>query len=122
MYNPELKRCRTIGIRYTYGVREDEHYEKIIEEILSVPEDEVEGLDERGDKQLMIKFTTDERYNFIVDNFTYRNITIAPGTVVQVEDISTYRQRVLVRDVPFEVTNDVLKALMEDYGEVTKIE
>ena len=105
MHNPELKRRRTIGIRYTYVVREDEHYEKIIEEILSVPEDEVEGLDERGDKQLMIKFTTEERYNDIIDNFTYRNITIAPGTVIQVEDISTFKQRVLVRDVPFEVTN-----------------
>ena len=70
---------------------------------------------------LWSKFTTEERYNFIVDNFTYRNITIAPGTVIQVEDISTFKQRVLVRDVPFEVTNDVLKALMEDYGEVIEI-
>ena len=44
------------------------------------------------------------------------------GFTIQVEDILTYRLRVLVRDVPFEVKNEWLKDLLENYGEVSKID
>ena len=65
MFKPLIKRHNTVGIRYIQGVRKEEHYEKIIEEILNIPEDEIAGLSERGNKQLMIKVTTKEKYNEI---------------------------------------------------------
>ena len=95
--------------------------EKIIEEILNISEYEVAGLVKRNDKQLMIKVTTKEKYNEICYNFSHRKIPVAADHVIQVEDISTFRIRVLVRDVPLEVNNDTLKELLEKFGEVSKI-
>ena len=122
MFVPLLKRRNTVGIRYVRGIRKDEHYEKIIEDILSVSEDEVEGLDERGDKQFMLKVSTEQKFRHICDNFIGRDINVLPGYVIKIEDISTYRLRVLVKDVPFEVTNECLRELLSDYGEVGRID
>ena len=55
-YLPQLMRRNTIGVHYIEGNRNEDHYEKIIEEILEIREDELYGLDDEvpGTKQIMI--------------------------------------------------------------------
>ena len=42
-YLPQLVRRNTIGVRYIEGNRNEDHYEKIIEDILDISEDELYG-------------------------------------------------------------------------------
>ena len=65
---PTIKRINTVGIKYLSGRLKEEHFEKIIEKILKVKEDEVYGIAERGNK-FLLKVTTEERYQSICENF-----------------------------------------------------
>ena len=124
LFLPQIKRRNTVGVRYIEGNRNEDHYEKIIEEFLEIGEDELYGLDDEvpGTTQLMIKVTNAARYNYICDNLLGSKFTVAPGHVIQVEDLSSYRVRVLFNFVPFELTNECLRKLLEDYGEVGRVD
>ena len=117
---PTLKRVNTVGIKYVTGEIKEEHFEKIIEDILQIPEDEVLGIDERY-RKFILKVDNEERYRLICENFTEMQLTVEPGVMIEVTDISSYRIRVLVRDVPFEVDNEKLRRLLSYYGHVEKI-
>ena len=69
MSEPELPKINTIGITYNEGSVKPEHYELIIEQILGVPEDELYGIDDRGDTRFIFKVTSDARYNNICEKF-----------------------------------------------------
>ena len=68
----------------------------------------------------MLKLNT-EKYQEICDNFTASNITVEAGVVIEVNDISSYRTRVVVRDIPFELSEDTLKLILGQYGKVERI-
>ena len=120
MYEPELKRENTIGINFIEGCCEEELYEIIIEQILGIPEDEVEGIDDRGNTRFIVKVTSGERFEYTCSNFIGRNIRIRSGYIVQVEDVSTYKTRISLTNVPFEMNNEMVKELFERYGKVVK--
>ena len=48
MDEPTVKKDNTIGITYLEGEIEDQHFGQIIEDILGVPEKEIDGIDDRG--------------------------------------------------------------------------
>ena len=116
-YVPLLKRVNTIDVRYVEGNRDEDHYEKIVEEILGVSEDELIGFDDEipGSKQLMIKVSTAAKYKYICDNLIGEKFTVASGHVIQIEDLSSYRVRVILSGVPFELTNDSVSKLLSNY-------
>ena len=49
-------------------------YEIIIEVTLGIPEDEVEGIDDRGKARFIFKITTHDRFEYSCANFIGRNI------------------------------------------------
>ena len=62
MYEPKLKRENTIGINFIEGCCEEELYEIIIEKTLGIPEEEIEGIDDRGNTKFIFKVSTEERF------------------------------------------------------------
>ena len=117
---PALKRVNTVGIRYLRGDIKEEHFEKIIEGLLHIPEDEVLGIDERY-RKFLLKVDNEERYQTICENFTDMQLTVEPGVIIEVNDISSYRTRVLMKDVPFELDDMKLRTFLNRYGNVEKI-
>ena len=115
-----LKRVNCIGITYNVGEIQEYHYEKIIERILGVPENEVEGIDNRGNTRFIFEVSTRKRYEIICETFTGRDIAIGNNCRIQVDDISSYGTRVEISRVPFEVTNDMLTIMLQKYGNVYK--
>ena len=71
-----LTRVNCIGITYVVGEIQEYHYEKIIERILGVPENEVEGIDNRGNTRFIFEVSTKKRYESICETFTGRDISI----------------------------------------------
>ena len=115
-----LKRINNIGITYKKGSIKEHHYETIIEKVLGIPENEIEGVDNRGDMRFLFEVSTKERYDHICENFTGRDITIEDGCVIQIDDISSYSTRIKISKVPFQVTNKMLSDALTKYGKVEK--
>ena len=80
------------------------------------------GVDDRGPKRFLFKVSTHETYDRICDDFIGREIFVETGHKIRVEDISSYKTRVKISRVPFEVTNDILKKVLGGHGEVEKCE
>ena len=120
MGEPLLKKENTIGINYVRGLIQDWHYETIIEKILGIPENEIEGIDDRGNSRFLFKVTTADRYNNISAHFAGREIPIGNGNIIQVDDISSFGTMVDITRVPFEIDNEVLKSMLENFGDIYK--
>ena len=56
------------------GCCKEELYEIIIEETLGIPEDEVEGIDDRGKARFIFKIATNDRFEYTCANFIGRNL------------------------------------------------
>ena len=116
-----IRRENEIGITYVEGKIEDDHYEVIIEKLLKINEQEVVGIDDRGDTRFLFEVSTKERYEQIIKDFTGRDITIERGFIIKVDDISSYYTQVKISRVPFKINNEMLGKSLETYGEVEKI-
>ena len=116
-----IPRENEIGITYVEGKIEDVHYEVIIEKLLKINEQEVVGIDDRGDTRFLFEVSTKERYEQIIKDFTGRDITIERGFIIKVDDISSYYTQVKISRVPFKVNNEMLGKSLETYGEVEKV-
>ena len=112
---PKIKRVNTIGIRYTKGERDESHYEEIIEHILKVSVDGIAGICEWGPKRFILKVSTSNTYLRISNDFVGKTMKIDNDNEFEVDDMSTYKNRVRVTKVPFEMHIEDLKSLLERY-------
>ena len=86
---PSINKVNTLGITYTQGGIRDYHYETIFENIMGIPEEEIEGIDDRDINRFIFKLTTHNRYENICSKFTTRDIFLEHGCVIRVDDISS---------------------------------
>ena len=110
--NPSrIRWVNTVGIRYIKGTLKDSHYEKIIEGILNLNEEDIIAIDERTyENKFIFQVSHDEIYDKIIKDNLGRHLIVEPGKViVEVEDISTPRTEVKIRDIPFPVTRRILR-------------
>ena len=120
MEDPVQIRENTIGITYNAGEIQDDHYENIIEKILGVSETDVVGIDDRGTTRFIFEVRNNKTYDRICEQYTGKDISIDQFNVIQVDDISAYGTRVEISRVPFAIDNNMLKIILEKYGEIYK--
>ena len=120
MEEPVLTRVNNIGITHNVGEIRDSHYEKIIESTLGVPEEQVVGIDDRGNNRFIFEVLSKDWYEYICETFTGRDISIGYNCVIQVDDISSQGTWIEILNVPFTVTNDMLSSMLQKYGAVYK--
>ena len=121
MVIPKIKRFNTIGVRYIKGEIKEDHYVKVIEEILCIQEDEIAGLCQMGKKRFFVKVTTAARYDYLCDLYGGQEVIIDEDNTVIIDDVSTYKTRIKVKGVPWEFPNELLRSLLERYGRVDSI-
>lgn len=115
---PSINKVNTLGITYTQGGIRDYHFETIFEKIMGIPEEEIDGIDDRDTNRFIFQVTTHERYLDICTNFTTRDIFLEYGNVIRVDDISSGGTRVEISRVPFDVSNEMLTKILQNYGDV----
>ena len=120
MAAPLINKVNTLGITYTQGRIRDYHYETIFEKIMGIPEEEVDGIDDRDNSRFIFQVTTRNRYEEICSKFTTRDIFLEHGHVIRVDDISSEGTRVEISRVPFEVSNEMVTKILSPYGDVLK--
>ena len=113
---PTLKRENTVAIRFTKGKIEESHYREIIYHVLGVENNEVYGIAPMGPKKFILKVTTWGTYNRIVKDLVGKCLIIDDENEYEIDDLSTYKNRVRVTKVPFEMNDIDLRKLMERYG------
>ena len=109
-----------IGIQYNKGLVQQFHYDLILNDILGIPDNELEGIDNRGNDRWIFQVTSKERYNKICENFTGKDISIGHNGWIQVDDISSSGTRIEISCVPFSISNQQLSGMLSKYGEVYK--
>ena len=118
---PLIKRVNTIGVKYTKGEFRESQLGEIIENILEIAEGEVAGISVMGKFRFMIKVSTFERYNEIGENYVGQVVSIDESCEIRIEDVSSYKNRVRMKFVPFELNNDALRMLLERFGKVENV-
>ena len=121
MVIPLIKRVNTVGIKYVKGERSIDHYENIIENILGIPIDEIVGLGECGKKKFLVKIKSERLYQQICLKLVGETKTVDENHKIVIEDLSPYKDRVRVVNVPFELPNEALRRLLSNYGKVENI-
>ena len=113
-------RENTIGVSYNEGYWCDWHFGHIINNIMEIPEEQVLGIDTRGNRRFIFEVSTVECYNYICEAFTGRDIRIGNNCIIQIDDITSRGTRVEISCVPFSITNEQLSSMFNQYGEVYK--
>ena len=104
---PKRKRVNTLGIRYLKGTIKDSHYDMILGNFLGLVKADIVALDERDNMHILFKVATEETYNRICNEKTFENIEVGQNEAIAVvEDISSYHTKVLIRNIPFEISCD----------------
>ena len=99
---PKIKRYNSIAVRYIKGEIKIDHYVKIIEDILGIPEDEIAGLCQVGNKRFIVKVTTAAMYKYLCNHFVVQEEIVIDGNhTVIIDDLSTYKNRIKVKGVPW---------------------
>ena len=103
--NKELTQLREncIGIKYNRGLLQQFHYELILDDILGIPDEEIVGIDDRGNDRWIFQVNSKARYDAICEKFTARDILVANNCWIQVDDISSPGTRVEISCVPFSI-------------------
>ena len=121
MVAPILARVNTIGIRFTKGSKTEELLDKIIHDKLGILVNELAGLADYGPKKHCVKVHSEQMYNHLVARYVGFSLRIDRVTEIEVDDLSSYRDRVKISRVPFEMTSDTLKSLLGRYGQVDRL-
>ena len=121
MVVPVLPRVNTIGIRFTKGTKTDALLDKIIDEKLGIPVHELAGMANYGPTKHFIKVHTRQMYEHLVTRYVGYPIRLDRNNEFEVDDLSSYKDRVKITRVPFEMSHDDLKSFLENYGQVDRL-
>ena len=121
MVAPVLKRVNTIGVRFTKGEKTPATLEKALETKLGIPISEMAGLAPWGPKKHLVKVKSSQEYERLVTRYVGYPIRVDRNTDIEVDDLSSYKDRVKVTRVPFEMTQSTLKDILGRYGQVERL-
>ena len=121
MVAPVLRRVNTIGIRFTKGTKTEALIDKIIDDKLGIPVHEIAGMADYGTKKHQIKVISSQMYDHLVARYVGYPIRLDRNTEFEVDDLSSYKDKVKITRVPFELSHDTLKSLLERYGQVDRL-
>ena len=102
MVIPAMPKVNTIGIRFVKGSKTEELLDKIIHDKLGIPVAELAGLADYGPKKHLIKVKTQQMYEHLVSRYVGYPLRIDNSNDIEVDDLSSYQDRVNVSRVPFE--------------------
>ena len=121
MVGPVLKRVNTIGIRFTKGEKTEAILEKAIEDKLGIHISEIAFLAAWESKKHLVKVISWQVYERIVSRYVGYPIRIDNEHEIEVDDISSYKDCLKITRMPFEMTQDTLKELLGQYGQVDNL-
>ena len=71
--------------------------------------------------KITLKLSTEGRYNHICENYIGKQYSLEPGHLIEIEDLSSFRTKVHIKDILYEMTENMLKNCLEQYEDVTNM-
>ena len=117
MIIPKRRRLNTIGVNYVKGVIKDEHYEQVIDNILGLRDEDILKIEEFSPTKFL--FQVDKaNYENVCNNHVCKFITLDEDSIIMVEDISSYKTEVFVTNIQFDITEEEVLKILENYGTI----
>ena len=121
MQEPIVKRVNTISLKFITGIRNNKACEYILGQVLGLKRNDVKSLGYAGLRSVYAKLSSYELYSSICENYQGRTYTVDGNTTVQIEDVSTYKLKVLMKNVPFELSNPSVKRIQKATKKLTAL-
>ena len=121
MRSPDIKHVNTISLKFIKGERNNKACKRVLIDLLCLKKGDIYGFGTEGKFSVRVKFSNEEIYNDIVSTYNAQIFNLSENTSVQLLDISTYKIKVSIKNVPFEVPNTVLWNILQKHGKVESI-
>ena len=103
MITPFFKNIHTLSIKFTKGTRNYKDVTKLLRDQLGITKDELLAVGFAGRDSVHVRFREEEKYENISDRYAGKQIDLDPQTTITVIDISKYKIKVSMKNVPFSV-------------------
>ena len=121
MVIPAMPKVNTIGIRFIKGSKTEDLLDTIIHDKLGIPVTELAGLADYGPTKHLVKVKSEQMYDHLVSRYVGYPLRIDNNNEIEVDDLSSYKDRVNISRVPFEMSQETLESLLGRYGQVDKL-
>ena len=118
MITPFFKNIHTLSINFTKGTRNYKDVTKLLRDQLGITKDELLAVGFAGRDSVHVRFREEEKYENISNQYAGKQFDLDPETTTTVIDISKYKIKVSMKNVPFSVTNNVLADILGLHGVV----
>ena len=119
MHIPKRKKHNTIGVKFVQGIIKDEHYQKIIEGILSLTDEDILKIAELNYTHFMFKVST-ENYNRICRENIDRFFRLDEETNIIIQDLSNYSTEVSVFNIGLELEAEDIVKILKLFGVIER--
>ena len=121
MGHPQLKYINTISLKFIEGDRNYTDVIHVLRDQIGLSKEEIRGLDFFGKDAVHVKLDNSEVYNTTIEIHGNNKFDTDKGSVIEIIDISSYKTKVSLKNVPFDLPNAVLRNILERHGDVESI-
>ena len=121
MRNPLIKNVNTIALKFIKGDRNYKDVITVLKDHLGLEKDDLLGHGFSGKDSIHVLLATNEIYNSTVEHHANNFYDINNDTSIQIIDISTYKIKVTMKNVPFALPNTTLSNILASHGEVETV-
>ena len=121
MITPHYKNVNTISLKFIKGNRNYKDVIKLIRDHLGLTKDNLLGVGFAGKDSVHVRFNEEDTYEQISDRYSGKQFDLDQQTSITVIDISKYKIKVSMKNIPFTVRNSVLANILSLHGQVDSI-
>ena len=95
--------------------------DKIIDDKLGIPLHEIAAMADYGTKRHLIKVHSSQMYDHIISRYLGYPIRLDNENEFEIDDLSSYKDKVKITRLPFEMSSETLKDLLGNYGQIDRL-
>ena len=121
MGTPHIKHINEISLKFIEGDRNYPDVIHVLKNKIGLSKTDLVGVGFAGKDSVYVKFANNDIYNQVIKHHDRQHYDTDKGSIIQILDISTYKIKVFMKNVPFNLPNPVLRSILENHGVVESI-
>ena len=121
MGTPHIKNINTISLKFIEGDRNYPEAIQVLKHEMGLSKDDLVGMGFAGKDSVHVRLANNGTYNQVLKYHYSNKYDTTKGSRIEVLDVSTYKTKVFMKNVPFTLPNSVLRNILENHGDVESI-
>ena len=121
MGSPHLKNINTISLKFFEGERNYKDVIHVLKDKIGLCKGDIQGLGYSGRDSVHVKLIDNDVYDTTIEEHCFNTFKTNSGSHIELLDISSYKTKVHMKNVPFELPNRALRSILEKHGVVEDI-